>query len=329
MKTILFFITLFLVFSLDAGERVALIIGNSDYPEGSRFGDLENPAADADLIGSTLEDSGFQVLSGKNANKTEIAELLVRFHNAIEPGGDAVFYFAGHGIEHENKNYLMASNSMFQNRFMLGEESIEVKTVLRAMEQKSPKSAIIFLDCCRDYPDDTWLTSGRGYRGRGLANIEGGDIMISYAAAPGAGALDGSDLGLENSPFAHALAGAIRKNLEITALFKAVRQEVHQISEGRQRTWENGSFLHDFYFDPVRPPGVQSPPSMKPERETSPVSMTQRNPGGATTSPNLVGTKLGDLAARATFHRVDGETMKESRMAKTPEYYLLYYTGYF
>ena len=57
------------------GERIALIIGNSEY----RNGYLKNPVNDADLVGEKLESVGFQVTVATDADERGMERAIVDF----------------------------------------------------------------------------------------------------------------------------------------------------------------------------------------------------------------------------------------------------------
>ena len=253
---------------LGAQDRVALIIGNNDYPDNSSFPDLDNCVSDANLLKRTLEAVSFKVIYAENASRSAMDEKLTEFETAIPKGGTAVVYFAGHGIEFEGKNYLMGTNAQLQARSRLGEESMDAETFASAMILAGAKSSFIFLDCCRELPKDPgWLT--RGTKKRGLAELHVfGDIIIAYAATPGQAALDGQD---GNSPYAKALAKWIPSGLRHGELFDKVRLEVYESTQGAQRTWESGSFLTPFVFASV-PGAVMTPPAVPVPPPPAPLS---------------------------------------------------------
>lgn len=231
-----------------SSDRVALVIGNNLYPEDGNFPSLENCVNDAALIRTTLGALGFRIFHAENATRSEMDEILAEFENAIPKGGTAVFYFAGHGIEFNGKNYLMGSNAKLEARSRLGEEAMDAETFAGAMLIAGARSSFLFLDCCREVPADVgWLT--RGTKKRGLAELTiDGDIIIAYAAKPGQAALDGQG---GNSPYATALSKWLPAGLKHSDVFDHVRREVHQMTGGAQRTWESGSFLEPFFFKPA------------------------------------------------------------------------------
>lgn len=252
---------------LEAGDRVALVIGNNDYPEDSKFPDLKNCVNDAALLKSTLEATGFEVIHLENATRSEMDDGLAQFESAIQKGGTAVCYFAGHGIEFEGKNYLMGSNTRLYARSRLGEEGMDAETFASAMILAGAGSSFMFLDCCRDSPDDAaWLT--RGLKKKGLTDIRiDGDIIISFAASPGQTALDGID---GNGPYARALARWMKSGLKHGDMFDRIRLEVHESTSGLQRTWESGSFLKPFVFNTSALTSDSSPVSVASSSSVTP-----------------------------------------------------------
>ena len=89
---------------------------------------------------TTLTTLGFRVFHAENATRSEMDTILTDFENAIPRGGTAVFYFAGHGIEFDGKNYLMGSNAKLQARSRLGEEAMDAETFASAMLVAGAKS---------------------------------------------------------------------------------------------------------------------------------------------------------------------------------------------
>lgn len=245
----------------NGASRVALVIGNDEYPEDGNFVSLGNCINDASLIRNSLEEAGFQVIYRENVNRYEMEEALVEFEKTIEEGAAAVFYFAGHGIEDEGKNHLMASNARLQSRAMLGEESLNAETFVGAMVGAGAKSSIVFLDCCRETPNLAWQS--RSVKKRGLAdmkiNFNNKDVLICYAATPGNVAFDGTDGNQKNSPYALSLSRRMLEGKHLRAMMQDVLEDVNKMTKGAQRPWENGSFLEPFYFVRVKYQEVDVP----------------------------------------------------------------------
>ncbi len=86
-----------------AKDHVALVIGNSGYPDMP----LKNPKNDAELVAQTFRGMGFIVEKVIDADKEEMAIAINRFKNRLQRAKAAVFYFAGHGIQVKGENYLI------------------------------------------------------------------------------------------------------------------------------------------------------------------------------------------------------------------------------
>lgn len=109
-----------------AAERHALVIGNSHYSaDGLLVTPLNNCVPDARLIDTTLESLGFKVTKVEDATKSVMDESLLTWEQNLPKDCDALVYFAGHGIEHNGKNYLLGTNSKLKAQSRIGEEALE------------------------------------------------------------------------------------------------------------------------------------------------------------------------------------------------------------
>lgn len=235
------------VIANEGQERLALIVGNGAY---QNIGALRNPTADAELIASTIRELGFDTtvaLDSDQANmKRQIAEFGRRLRAADK---DAVgfFYYAGHGVQANGRNYLLPVEARPTDTADLDLMGVEANWVLRQMESAGNRTNIIVLDACRNNP---FVASNRSL-GRGLAQIDAPTgSFISYATAPGKVALDGDSI---NSPFTNALANAMATpGLPIEQIFKRVRVDVIKATGGGQIPWDSSSLVDDFIMRPIQ-----------------------------------------------------------------------------
>ena len=114
-----------------AEQRVALIIGNGAYAQGS----LANPVNDARDMAAALRSVGFEVLSGENVNQTQMKRLIRDFGQKIRNGGVGLFYFAGHGVQANNRNYLIPVGVEINSEAEVEYEAVESGFVLAQMEE--------------------------------------------------------------------------------------------------------------------------------------------------------------------------------------------------
>ena len=109
--SVLMAISLLCSYEVLAQNRVALVIGNSSY-EGKLY--LDNPKNDANDITSKLKNLDFKVIRLIDGNKRQMVNALRKFKNTAEKGGVALFYYAGHAIQMNGKNYLIPLGSSIE-----------------------------------------------------------------------------------------------------------------------------------------------------------------------------------------------------------------------
>jgi hypothetical protein len=86
------------------GKRVALVIGNSAY---RNVPALPNPANDAGDVAAALRRLGFAVTLIVNASFDEMRRGLIALGRDAAGADMAAVYFAGHGMEISDENWLI------------------------------------------------------------------------------------------------------------------------------------------------------------------------------------------------------------------------------
>lgn len=196
---------LFFSASIHAAERVALVIGNGAYEKANQ---LPNATRDALAVAQLLEEQGFMVIHLPDAGVEAIYEGLEKFKRAAGSGSTRVglFYYAGHGLEVDGKNYILPVDASLDSEAQLRTQTVSLDTVLTDMKTANIAAKMVILDCCRNNPlSRSWMTT-RSMQAGGLSALPDAAVppatMIMYASAPGTVALDGVG---GNSPFTTAL----------------------------------------------------------------------------------------------------------------------------
>src|SRR5438477_4289763 len=188
--------------ALALDSRIALVIGNSEYPSGP----LPNPANDAKLMADTLHGVGFEVLLRRNADQTTMKRAIQEFGAQLEKGGPGavgLFYYAGHGVQLNGLNYLIPTTAQIEREGDVEIEAVSADWVLEQMRYARNRLNIVILDACRNNPFVRSMRSAN----HGLAVMDApAGILIAYSTAPGTVAADGSG---RNSPYTAALSRAI------------------------------------------------------------------------------------------------------------------------
>jgi len=229
-----------LAFAASAQERVALLIGNSNYQLADLY--LPNPANDAAALGTKLEELGFTVIKAIDSDQAAVEAALADFTVAAKNADMAVFFFAGHGVQVSGENYLVSTDFTELNANGLQNNAITMNDVRAAFEAASPDVGIVILDACRNNP---FVEAGQAPPG--LARSNGGaGLLIAYATDPGNVAYDGTGA---NSVFTKAIIDNIgTKGLEARIMFGRVRQQVILDTRGAQIPWVEEAVLGEHYF---------------------------------------------------------------------------------
>lgn len=235
-----------------AEERIALVIGNSDYAHVPK---LKNASNDARKISETLTGIGFQVSTLLDAPRSDIVKTLNDFAFQAETADLALIYYAGHGVAVEGRNFLIPVDARITRNSELADKAIDMTDLLTSVD-RARKMRIVILDSCRNNPFPGGLESDPETGARSAGTASDGDpsrnlatgmapaspdrgTLVAFAAKDGAVAFDGNG---GNSPFALALADKLREpGLEISLMFRQVRDEVMTATDNRQEPHTYGA----------------------------------------------------------------------------------------
>ncbi|GAB5458843.1 MAG: hypothetical protein Hens3KO_18730 [Henriciella sp.] len=241
-----------------AEERVALVIGNSDYKMTGWA--LPNPVADARLIKSALEDVGFDVAIYLDADEDEMEDAFAAHGSRLMAAGpDAIglIYFAGHGVQSQGYNYLIPVDAKAQTEQDIWAQAPRLGQALDYVRAAGNSVNFVILDACRNNP---LPSSSRSLGSGGLAAVKRSrGLLVSYATEPGYTASDGSGA---NSPYTAALASVLRQDgLIAEQVFKRVADQVHIATGGAQTPFYNSGLIGaDFCFGDCKgTPGLTAP----------------------------------------------------------------------
>lgn len=220
----------------------ALVIGNADYPDGN---DLKNPVNDATDLGAKLRGYGFDVTVALDCTAKEMDKHLKAFRKLLETHEVALFFFAGHGVQIEGVNYLLAVDTDVETEDDAKHSSLSLDKVVDAMAKSKAATRIIILDACRTNPwERKWHRSPSA---RGLASVYAPKgTIIGFATSPGEVAHDG--IGHNGTYTAALLEHIDAPDCSIETMFKRVRNTVAAASKGKQTSWEHTSLSGEFYF---------------------------------------------------------------------------------
>ncbi len=222
-------------------SRQALIIGNTAY----RQAPLSNPENDARGMTKLLTDAGLSCDTRINATRTELLAAIERFGKAVRQSDTklAVFYYAGHGVQLDWRNYLLPVDAVVDTNEHIKSRCVDLGVLLGHFSATKDKTFIVILDACRNNPfGDAWRP---GQKGLSQFDAPPGSLL-AYATAPGNVAADGS--GSNGLYTEHLLRELSVRDTRIEDALKRVRLNVRLASHGEQIPWETTSLESDVFI---------------------------------------------------------------------------------
>ncbi|MFN4350398.1 MAG: caspase domain-containing protein [Hylemonella sp.] len=244
----------------------ALVIGNSRYTTAP----LPNPVKDAAAVAELLTSFGYEVELLLDGSRRQIVDALTQLRRRAAEADVALLFYAGHGAQVENTNYIIPVD------MHLTEGSMDVDGIAlnQVIDRYLPsKIKLVFLDACRNNPlsgkgmvaqnvGSASVSAGATVSPAGLAiasrtitgdrNLAVGKTaqtessatgtLISYATKDGFVASDGEG---NHSPYTQALLQHLKNDADISLVLRRVRQQVLEATGGQQVPWEYGSLIGD------------------------------------------------------------------------------------
>lgn len=221
--------------SLAVAKRVALVVGIDQYEYFTPAQQLRKAVSDSRAVGETLRSLGYEVQQADNVGRMDFLRQWQQFLNRIEPGDEAAFFFAGHGVEISGMNFLLPADVP---RVASGEEellkasAISLAGFLEQTRDRKPQMTLYVIDACRDNPFSN--SAGRSIGGtRGLTLIEPPTgTFVMFSAGAGETALDrlsDSDSN-PNSIYTRTLIPRLKTPGRIGDIARDVRRDVYKLA---------------------------------------------------------------------------------------------------
>lgn len=266
-------------------RRLALVVGNDTYAGAA----LTNARNDARAVAAALRGLDFSVTLLEDATQAAMGQAIASLGERVTADDVVLFYFAGHGVEVEGRNYLIPidyrGTSATGVRFGAWAASDIQETLAKA------RVSMLVLDACRNNP-----YKGTRDTGGGLARMDASGSLVAFATAAGQTASDNA--GAANGLFTQELLRALREpDLNARDVFYRVRDRVYEASNRRQRPAVYDDLLGEFVFRAAA--------------------------GGSSTAAPVPGATADDLARREEFALWDA--INDSRSVAAFEDYLRQY----
>ncbi len=166
-------------------RRIALVVGNDAYQQ---IDALKNARNDAEAMARELQKVGFTVARATDVNRDGLHKAIDAFVAQVGKDDEAVFYYAGHGVQIDASPYLLPVDVRADSARQLVRDALPLESLLADLSRA--RYALVIVDACRNNP---FMTRGVRSIGseRGLNPIEPPEGMaVIMSAGRGQTALD-------------------------------------------------------------------------------------------------------------------------------------------
>ena len=252
------------------GGRVALVVGNANYPGDDR--PPLQPIKDVRAIAEELRRANFEVITGEDVSKQKLRSLLGSFKAKIKPGSTALVFFSGYGIQTGKQSYIIPVDAQIWTEGEVKRDGISIESILADMNAAGATVKLVIIDAARRNPFE------RRFRGLsiGLAPLTApaGTLAI-FSAAPDKVVNDSKGA---NSLFVSELLKEMSTpGLSAEAVFNNTQKGVSRASKNEQIPWVSSSLVEEFHFGkaPVTSLSPASPPPAAPSKPAAPPPSSQ------------------------------------------------------
>lgn len=225
-------------------SRIALVIGNNAYAAAP----LANAGNDARAMADVLRQANFGVDLQVDASRATLAGAIDAFGKAVA-GSEvklALFYYAGHGVQVDWRNYLLPVDVSVASTEDIKSRCIDLGHLLGHLSKTKDKAFVVILDACRDNPFGATYKPSQ----QGLSQFDApSGSLLAYATSPGNVAADGNG-GKHGLYTENLLREFSVRETRIEDAFKRVRLNVRLASRGQQIPWESTSLENDIFLFP-------------------------------------------------------------------------------
>ena len=227
----------------DRGDRFALVIGNSKYPDAEA--PLKEPINDARDIGDELKRNGFNIELGENLTGDAMRRAFARLYSRIKPGSVALIFFSGFGVQSNRQSFMIPVDAQIWTEADVRRDGFSLETVLGEISSRGAGVKIALVDASRRNPFERRFRSFSA----GLAPvIAPNGTLVMYSAALSSVI---SDNGSDRSLFVQQLLKEMRApELMAEETLNRTRIGVTRASRSEQVPWISSSLAEDFSFIP-------------------------------------------------------------------------------
>jgi uncharacterized caspase-like protein len=219
-------------------SRVALVIGNGNYPDASA--PLTQPINDARALTAALRRDGFDVDVVEDASKDDMERAVDRLKSKIKPDSVVLLFFGGYGVQVGRESYMIPVDATIWKEADIRREGFSIESVLEAMKEQGVRARLAVIDASRRNPYERRFRSFS----HGLAPLNAPDNALILSSATPGKVVDDSD-GEHSVLMTELLANLDQPEAGAEAVFNKTRAAISRASDGEQVPSVSSSLSED------------------------------------------------------------------------------------
>jgi len=231
--------------------RLALVIGNSSYPDADV--PLAQTVNDARALASTLRKDGFDVDLVQDATGEAMARAIARLKAKVRSDSTVMVYFGGFGAQSDGQSYMIPVDAKIWYEDDVRRDGVSIDRLLSELKDSGARIRLAVIDASRRNPYERRF---RSYS-HGLAPIEAGeDALILTSMPPGQVV---NDAGGSRSLLISALLDEMNcSTASVEQVFSGTRLTVARETQNQQIPAVSSSLIDDVKFGPAPATAVVS-----------------------------------------------------------------------
>jgi uncharacterized caspase-like protein len=207
-------------------NRLALVIGNSNYPDADS--PLPQMTRDAEGLTNALRKNGFLVDAVDNATRRDMTRAIDDLRARVNLNSIVLIYFGGYGVQSNGQNYLIPVDAKIWYEEDVRRQGMGIDLLLSKLKISGARVQLVVIEASRRNPYERRF---RTYS-HGLAPIQMSEnTLILSSAAPGQVVEESDEL---HSQLMTALLTQMNSSKRIDEIFNNTRNVVASATQGQQ-----------------------------------------------------------------------------------------------
>jgi uncharacterized caspase-like protein len=225
-------------------HRLALVIGNSSYPDADA--PLAQTINDARALASALRKVNFDIDLVQDSTRDDTTRAIERLKTKLRPDSIVFVYFGGYAVQSDGQSYMIPVDAKIWDENDIRRDGVSIDRLLSELKNAGAHVRLAVIDASRRNPYERRF---RSYS-HGLAPIEAGENALILSSMPPGEVVD--DWGGSHSLLISALLDEINSSTgSVEEIFGGTRLDVARKTQNQQIPTVSSSLMDNLKLGPA------------------------------------------------------------------------------